>query len=127
MAVNEDPGILLYTRIRKSPYFYASREHGVARYSVYNHTYHPRHYGDPVAEYWHLVNAVTMWDVGVEKQIQIKGPDAFDLTNMIVPSRPQQVRGGPMQVRVHHRPRRRDLERPGAAPCRGGRVLALAR
>jgi aminomethyltransferase len=85
MAVNEDPGILLYTRIRKSPYFYASRRHGVARYSVYNHTYHPRHYGDPVAEYWHLVNAVTLWDVGVEKQIQIKGPDAFDLTNMIVP------------------------------------------
>ena len=85
MSVNESPGILLYTRVRKSPYFYASRRHGVARYSVYNHTYHPRHYGDPVAEYWHLVNAVTLWDVGVEKQIQIKGKDAFDLTNMIVP------------------------------------------
>ena len=85
MAVHEDPGILLYTRIRKSPYFYASRRHGVQRYSVYNHTYHPRHYGDPVKEYWHLVNGVTLWDVGVEKQIQIKGPDAFDLTNMIVP------------------------------------------
>jgi glycine cleavage system aminomethyltransferase T len=84
MDINENPGILLYTRIRKSPYFYASRKHGVARYSVYNHTYHPRHYGDPVAEYWHLVNGVTLWDVGVEKQIQIKGPDAFDLTNMIV-------------------------------------------
>ena len=85
MTVNENPGILLYTRIRKSPYFYASRRHGVQRYSVYNHTYHPRHYGDPVKEYWHLVNGVTLWDVGVEKQIQIKGPDAFDLTNMIVP------------------------------------------
>jgi glycine cleavage system aminomethyltransferase T len=85
LAVIDNPGILLYTRIRKSPYFYASRKHGVARYSVYNHTYHPRHYGDPTAEYWHLVNGVTMWDVGVEKQIQIKGPDAFDLTNMIVP------------------------------------------
>jgi glycine cleavage system aminomethyltransferase T len=84
MGINENPGILLYTRIRKSPYFYASRKHGVARYSVYNHTYHPRHYGDPIAEYWHLVNGVTLWDVGVEKQIQIKGPDAFDLTNMIV-------------------------------------------
>jgi glycine cleavage system aminomethyltransferase T len=85
LAVNESPGILLYTRIRKSPYFHASRKHGVARYSVYNHTYHPRHYGDPVAEYWNLVNGVTLWDVGVEKQIQIKGKDAFDLTNMIVP------------------------------------------
>jgi glycine cleavage system aminomethyltransferase T len=85
LTVIDNPGILLYTRIRKSPYFYASREHGVARYSVYNHTYHPRHYGDPVAEYWHLVNGVTLWDVGVERQIQIMGPDAFDLTNMIIP------------------------------------------
>jgi len=80
-----DPAILLYTRIRKSPYFYASREHGPARYSVYNHTYHPRHYGDPVDEYWKLVNGVTLWDVGVERQIQIKGADAFDLANTIVP------------------------------------------
>jgi len=83
--VEEDSGILLYTRIRRSPYFYASRKHGVKRYSVYNHTYHPRHYGDPIEEYWKLVNGVTLWDVGVEKQIQIKGPDAFDLANMIVP------------------------------------------
>jgi len=85
LPVEENPGILLYTRIRKSPYFYASRKHGVKRYSVYNHTYHPRHYGDPIQEYWHLVNNVTLWDVGVERQIQIKGPDAFDLANMIVP------------------------------------------
>jgi len=85
LAVNQDPGILLYTRIRKSPYFYASREHGVARYSVYNHTYHPRHYGDPIAEYWHLLNHVTMWDVGVERQIEISGPDAFTFTNMMTP------------------------------------------
>jgi glycine cleavage system aminomethyltransferase T len=85
LAVNEDPGILLYTRLRKSPYFYASRRHGVARYSVYNHTYHPRHYGDPVGEYWHLLNAVTLWDVGVERQIEISGPDAFRFTNFMVP------------------------------------------
>jgi aminomethyltransferase len=85
LPIQENPEILLYTRIRKSPYFYASRRHGVKQYSVYNHTYHPRHYGDPVAEYWSLVDNVTLWDVGVEKQIQIKGPDAFDLTNTIVP------------------------------------------
>jgi aminomethyltransferase len=39
----------------------------VRRYSVYNHTYHPRHYGDPVREYWTLLEGVTMWDVGVER------------------------------------------------------------
>jgi glycine cleavage system aminomethyltransferase T len=81
---NEQPGVLLYTRIRKSPYFYASRRHGVQLYSVYNHTYHPRHYGDPIEEYWQLLNGVTLWDVGVERQIEISGPDAFDFTNLLV-------------------------------------------
>jgi glycine cleavage system aminomethyltransferase T len=81
----EDPGILLYTRIRKSPYYHASSQHGVRRYSVYNHTYHPRHYGDPVAEYWALLQGVTLWDVGVERQIEISGPDAFTFTNMMTP------------------------------------------
>jgi glycine cleavage system aminomethyltransferase T len=81
---NDAPGIMLYSRIRKSPYFYSSRKHGVALYSVYNHTYHPRHYGDPVAEYWELLNGVTLWDVGVEKQVEITGPDAFDFTNMLI-------------------------------------------
>jgi glycine cleavage system aminomethyltransferase T len=79
------PDITLYTRLRKSPYFWKSREHGVAAYSVYNHTYHPRHYGDPVSEYWSLLNDVTLWDVGVERQLQISGPQAFNFANMLTP------------------------------------------
>src|SRR5204863_6580225 len=81
----EDPRILLYSRIRKSPFFSASRRHGVAMYSVYNHMYHPRDYGDPVEEYWQLLEGVTLWDVGVERQVEITGPDAFTFTNMLVP------------------------------------------
>lgn len=83
--VNPHPAVTLYTRLRKSPYFWKSREHGVAAYSVYNHTYHPRHYGDPVSEYWSLLNDVTLWDVGVERQLEISGPDAFDFTNYLIP------------------------------------------
>ena len=79
------PKIHMYTRIRKSPYFYASRAHGVQSYSVCNRMYHPRHYDDPIAEYWKLVNDVTLWDVGVERQVEITGPDAFRLTNMLTP------------------------------------------
>nr|MBA3348987.1 glycine cleavage system protein T [Actinomycetota bacterium] len=79
------PKIHMYTRIRKSPYFYASRAHGVQSYSVCNRMYHPRHYDDPIAEYWKLVNDVTLWDVGVERQVEITGPDAFKLTNMLTP------------------------------------------
>jgi glycine cleavage system aminomethyltransferase T len=85
VAVNEHPEILLYSRIRKSPFFYGSRQHGVKMYSVYNRMYHPRHYGDPVEEYWTLLNGVTLWDVGVERQVEITGPDAFTFTNMLVP------------------------------------------
>ncbi|MPZ00444.1 MAG: glycine cleavage system protein T [Actinophytocola sp.] len=81
----DQPAVMLYTRLRKSPYFWKSRAHGVAAYSVYNHTYHPRHYGDPIGEYWALLQGVTLWDVGVERQVEISGPDAFDFTNMLVP------------------------------------------
>jgi glycine cleavage system aminomethyltransferase T len=79
------PKIHMYTRIRKSPYFYASRRHGVQSYSVCNRMYHPRHYDDPITEYWKLVHDVTLWDVGVERQVEIAGPDAFELTNLLTP------------------------------------------
>jgi glycine cleavage system aminomethyltransferase T len=79
------PKIHLYTRIRKSPYFYASRRHGVQSYTVCNRMYHPRHYDDPITEYWRLVRDVTLWDVGVERQVEISGPDAFEFTNLLTP------------------------------------------
>lgn len=88
------PEILLYPRIRKSPFFYASRRHGVRKYSVYNHHYHPRLYTDPVDEYWALVQGVTLWDVGVERQIEISGPDAFAFTQMLVPRDMRQCKVG---------------------------------
>ncbi len=84
-TIVDQPAVMLYTRLRKSPYFWKSRAHGAASYSVYNHTYHPRHYGDPIGEYWALLGGVTLWDVGVERQLEISGPDAFAFTNMLVP------------------------------------------
>src|ERR1700694_1260607 len=83
--IENAPGILMYTRIRKSAFYHASRHPKPLLYSTYNHTYHPRVYGDPVEEYWHLLNEVTLWDVGVEKQVEITGPDAFTFTNMLIP------------------------------------------
>jgi len=81
----DNPRIHLYTRIQKSPFFYASRQHGVQSYTVCNRMYHPRHYDDMFAEYWKLVNDVTLWDVAVERQVEITGPDAFAFTNMLTP------------------------------------------
>ncbi len=81
----DSPRVHMYTRIRKSPFFHAHQRHGVQSYSVCNRQYHPRHYDDMVVEYWKLVNDVTMWDVAVERQVEITGPDAFEFTNMLTP------------------------------------------
>jgi glycine cleavage system aminomethyltransferase T len=45
----------------------------------------PSYFDDPVKEYWKLIEGVTLWDVGVERQVEITGPDAFALTSMLTP------------------------------------------
>ncbi|QAU13980.1 aminomethyl transferase family protein [Halorubrum sp. BOL3-1] len=87
-----DPGIemLVSTRVRKSPFFDKSfNENGAWRCTVYNRLYHPRGLVEPedggaMAEYEALTNDVTIWDVAVERQIRVKGPDAEALTNHVV-------------------------------------------
>ncbi len=81
--------MLIDTRVRKSPYWHLSAEAGCWRASVYNRMYHPRGYvrpedGGAMAEYDSLVNHVTMWNVAVERQIQVKGPDAADFVNFVI-------------------------------------------
>lgn len=72
-------------RLRRSPYFDATLKHGCRAYTVYNHTFLPGYYDDPVKEYWHLLNHVAIWDVGVERQVEITGPDAGTMAEMITP------------------------------------------
>jgi glycine cleavage system aminomethyltransferase T len=67
----------------RSPYFEATLRAGCTAYDVYNHRYLPAYYDDPVTEYWHLLRHVTLWDVGVEHIVQIKGPDALAFTNLL--------------------------------------------
>ena len=73
------------TRLRRSPYFNATQRYGCRAYTVYNHMFLPGHYDDPVTEYWHLINHVAVWDVAVERQVEITGPDASAFTNMLTP------------------------------------------
>ncbi len=72
-------------RVRKSPFFEASVESGLAAASVYNHMYMPTSYGDPDAEYDRLINGVAVWDVAVERQVAVKGPDAIKLAKYLTP------------------------------------------
>lgn len=73
------------TRIRPSPFFEAAVVDGLKMANVYNRMVMPTSYGDPEGEYWRLINGVSQWDVGVERQIQLKGPDAGRLAQILAP------------------------------------------
>jgi aminomethyltransferase len=81
--------MLISTRVRKSAYWHLAVEAGCWRCTVYNRMYHPRGYvkpedGGAMVEYNSLVNDVTMWNVAVERQIRVKGPDALKFTNYVI-------------------------------------------
>ena len=81
--------LLISTRVRKSPYWHLSMEAGCWRATVYNRIYHPRGYvrpeaGGAMVEYDALVNHVTMWNVAVERQIMVKGPDAVRFVDYVI-------------------------------------------
>ena len=86
---NSDARMLISTRIRKSPWWHLSKAAGCWAYTTYNHMYHPRAYIKPedgglIEEYKYLTEHVSMWDVAVERQIQIKGPDAANFVNLLI-------------------------------------------
>jgi aminomethyltransferase len=73
------------TQIRKSPYFNATVRWGAQAFSVYNHMYIPRDFGDPEQNFWNLVNDAILCDVAVERQVEITGPDAAEFVQMLTP------------------------------------------
>jgi aminomethyltransferase len=73
------------TQIRKSPYFDATVRWGAKGFSVYNHMYIPRDFGDPEQNFWTLVNDAILCDVAVERQVEITGPDAAAFVQMLTP------------------------------------------
>ena len=73
------------TQIRKSPYFDATVRWGAKGFSVYNHMYIPRDFGDPEQNFWNLVNDAILCDVAVERQVEITGPDAAAFVQKLTP------------------------------------------
>lgn len=72
-------------RLRRTPYFEATQKYGAEGYTVYNHMLFPIQYNNLEDEYNSLLNDVTIWDVSVERQVEIKGPDGFAFTNLLTP------------------------------------------
>jgi len=73
------------TQIRKSPFFDATVRWGAKGFSVYNHMYIPRDFGNPEENFWNLVNNSILCDVAVERQVEITGPDAFKFIQLLTP------------------------------------------
>jgi glycine cleavage system aminomethyltransferase T len=68
---------------RKSPYWERTVEAGCKSWDLYNHMLIPTFYDDDEDEYWHLLKHVTLWDVAVERQVEITGPDATAFTQLL--------------------------------------------
>ena len=73
------------TQIRKSPFFNATVRWGAKDFSVYNHMYIPRDFGDPEQNFWNLIDKAILCDVSVERQVEITGQDAFKFVQLLTP------------------------------------------
>ncbi len=112
---------------RKSPYFQRTVEAGCTSWDLYNHMLIPTYYDDDIAEYQHLLDKVTIWDVAVERQVEITGPDAARFTQLLTPRDLSTCAVGQCKYVTDLRARRRHRERPDPPPAGGGPFLAVAR
>jgi aminomethyltransferase len=80
-------GITPSARLRPSPYYDATLADGVSAFTTYNHMLMPTSFGDPEGEYWRLLRGVSMWDVACERQVELRGPDAGRLAQILSPRR----------------------------------------
>lgn len=91
--------MLIDARTRKGPFFHLSQRAGAWTFTHYNRMYHPRcviseEEGGMDAEYDQLCNRVAVVNVAVERQIQVKGPDAEKFVDMVITRRASSVKVG---------------------------------
>jgi aminomethyltransferase len=72
-------------RLRRSPYYEATQEHGPVGFTVYNHMLFPIRFDTFEAEFDALLNDVTVWDVSVERCLQVTGPDGYRFAQLLTP------------------------------------------
>jgi len=72
-------------RLRRTPFSEGVEAAGVKAYTVYNHMLLPTVFESVEADYHHLKSAVQVWDVAVERQVELRGPDAARLMQMLTP------------------------------------------
>ncbi|WP_295315446.1 dimethylsulfoniopropionate demethylase [Roseobacter sp.] len=72
-------------RLRRTPFSDGVEAAGVKAYTVYNRMLLPTVFESIEADYHHLKNHVQVWDVSVERQVELRGPDAARLMQMLTP------------------------------------------
>ncbi len=72
-------------RLRRSPYYDATQRHSPRGFTVYNHTLFPINFDTFEAEFEALLNDVTVWDVAVERCLEISGPDGLRFAQLLTP------------------------------------------
>lgn len=75
----------LNPRIKKSPFFEKAVEYGATEFHPYNGMWMPVGYDSPVNEYWNVLERASLWDVGVQKCVEIAGPDAEAFMQLLTP------------------------------------------
>ncbi len=72
-------------RNRRTPYYRATQKYGPQGFTVYNHMYFPIRFGTFEEEFDALLNHVTLWDVAVERCLEISGTDGFQFAQLLTP------------------------------------------
>ena len=72
-------------RVRRTPFSEGVEAAGVKAYTVYNRMLLPTVFRSVQEDYHHLKQAVQVWDVACERQIEIRGPDAGRLAQLLTP------------------------------------------
>ena len=72
-------------RLRRTPFSEGVEAAGVKAYTIYNHMLLPTVFESVEADYRHLKTHVQLWDVAVERQVELRGPDAGRLMQMLTP------------------------------------------
>ncbi|MEL6449929.1 MAG: dimethylsulfoniopropionate demethylase [Pseudomonadota bacterium] len=72
-------------RLRRTPFSEGVEAAGVKAYTVYNRMLLPTMFESVEADYRHLKDHVQVWDVSVERQVELRGPDAGRLMQMLTP------------------------------------------
>ncbi|MEO9862765.1 MAG: dimethylsulfoniopropionate demethylase [Yoonia sp.] len=72
-------------RLRRTPFSDGVEAAGVKAYTIYNHMLLPTVFESVEDDYHHLKNHVQIWDVSVERQVELRGPDAARLMQMLTP------------------------------------------